>query len=72
MGLMLLANQVEDDAFSDAFSVALDFDGLIEQIKLQDTAVNVTQESVEPASARRSAGIEENCSSIPPGETCPP
>ena len=34
MGLMLLANQVEDDAFSDAFSVALDFDGLIEQIKL--------------------------------------
>jgi hypothetical protein len=53
-GQMLLANQFEDDEFS----VALDFDGRIEQIKLKDTVVNVTPDSVEPASARRSTDIE--------------
>ncbi|MDP8899750.1 MAG: hypothetical protein M3N33_01075 [Actinomycetota bacterium] len=55
---MLLANQFEDDEFSDAFSIALDFDGRIEQIKLKDTVFNVTPESVQPASARRSTDIQ--------------
>jgi hypothetical protein len=39
--------------------VALDFDGRIEQIKLKNTVVNVMPGSVQPASARRSTGIEE-------------
>ena len=52
VGEMLLANQFEDDEFSNWFDVPLNFDGRIEKIKFKDKTVTVTPEIAAPFSGR--------------------